>query len=262
MKTCSIITVTYKDPSGLQRTYDSLRVLKENSSIEWVVVDSSPELNKQVLELAMGEGFLVKHITSKPEGIYAAMNIGVQASIFEYLWFLNGGDELNDLRGLEELLSENTEENDLLIGAVELSDLDSSKKKIIPPPRKLFSRLLGINRICHQSILYNKELFKVCDGFYDLRYRIVADYLHLLKNKKNIKNIYVTNKVVANFYKGGASQDIIPALKEFFLVHYRNEAKSSSGERVLHLAFWLFFSIGVVLRRSVKVSLGILGIKI
>lgn len=216
MKTCSIITVTYKDPLGLQRTYDSLIGLKENSSIEWIVVDSSPELNKQVLESAKIDGFSVKHIVSKPEGIYAAMNLGIQASVFDYLWFLNGGDELNDPKSLEELLLASSEDYDLLMGAVEFSNLGSGQKKMIYPSKNLFSRLLGINRVCHQSVFYKKDLFRGSDGLYDVRYRIVADYLHLLKCRSKIKNVYITNKVIANFYKGGASQNIMSALKEFF----------------------------------------------
>lgn len=261
MKICSIVTVTYKDPLGLLRTYESIRALRKDQRLEWVVVDSSPELNREIIDRAKQEQFPLLYITSKPDGIYEAMNLGIQSAQGDFLWFLNGGDELYESEPFLRML-ENCQGYDLAIGSIEFVDEKNNTKKIIRSPKSLFFRLLGINRICHQSVIYAKKLFTGQENLYNTKYRIVADYIHLLKARRSLQNTYIEQAIIAKFHKGGISQKIFPALKEFFLVHWNNEARVPFVERPGHYFFWALLSISIVGKKGLKRFLGLLGINI
>src|SRR5919108_5613652 len=103
----SVVTITYRDPAGLASTSESLLpLLRADNSWTWehVVVDSSPEENRAVLE-GLPPDWPLLHVVTPARGIYPAMNEGIQCASGRYLWFLNGRDRLHDADALERLLA-------------------------------------------------------------------------------------------------------------------------------------------------------------
>ncbi len=213
--TLTIVTITYNDPAGLARTLTSLKPLKNASfSWEWVVVDSSAEKNQAVLSSA-GQKLPLKHLLSPALGVYAAMNRGWQEAKGSCIWFLNGGDTLVSVEavaeGLHMLMAR--PDVDLVYGAAEL--WRDGSFLYTRWPRNLFWGNLGINRICHQALLYRRSLLQNLGGFSE-KLRLASDYdLHLRALHDHPKNTQQLPAVLVRYDMGGLSSDYRPALREF-----------------------------------------------
>lgn len=237
--TLSIITVTYNAPEALAATLDSLRPL-ETAGLAWelVVVDSSPNRNASVLSGWRGREVL-RHVVQDPAGIYAAMNAGIETARGEYLWFLNGGDRLTNPAALKKvILALESEPSRLFAQAAAELRRDGAPLYVQRPTAGLRSHL-GINRICHQAIIYRREFF-LRVGLYSSRFKIAADYeLHLRAIAANHWPLPV-NEVIAIYDMGGQSSNVEAALKEFNLVHTSLQTEGKLSYRTLHsIAFAL-----------------------
>ena len=208
----SIITVVRDDESGLVRTRESVTG-NDLSGVEWIVVDSS--LDRGAVE-ALVDG-LGRYQWVSPEGIYPAMNCGLELADGEYVMFLNAGDDLaspDTLASVRDLLAgqpcawaygriEIIEAS----GASVLSstwDYESEKHHFFargsfPPHQGTFTRLSALRAL----------------GGFDATYRIAADYKLFLQLTQRADPI-VLPIVVARFPAGGASsQHWLHSLGEF-----------------------------------------------
>ncbi|WP_246310811.1 glycosyltransferase [Paenibacillus xylanilyticus] len=90
----SIVTVCKNNKEGLIRTWESV-LLQETNDWEWIVIDgvsvdgTLPFLN----ELSDPK---VNYISEPDEGLYDAMNKGIERSSGQYILFLNSGDQLQN----------------------------------------------------------------------------------------------------------------------------------------------------------------------
>lgn len=122
-------------------------------------------------------------ISEKDKGIYDAMNKGISNSKGDYVIFLGSDDRL--IFNYNELKKYLVDNNTSYYGNVKLK-----------PTQKIYDGKFNlwkfINRnICHQSILYPKEL--LIEYKYEVKYRFLADYfmnIQIWKSKKyNFKYI-------------------------------------------------------------------------
>jgi hypothetical protein len=171
----SVITITYADPSGLASTVDSLRTLPRGDW-EHIIVDSSPELNRDVIDGLPSDWPLV-HVPASPRGIYAAMNCGIAAAHGDVLWFLNGGDRLSDPTSVmraRELLDQDLTVDILACGVWRTrGGKRLAGERGVRAPDTDFTK--GTNP--HQGMLYRKSVFDDV-GVYEESYRIIGDYEH------------------------------------------------------------------------------------
>jgi glycosyltransferase involved in cell wall biosynthesis len=95
----SIITVNYNNLEGLKKTIESV-VSQTWQVFEYIVIDGgSTDGSAAYIE---AQSVNIDYWVSEPDnGIYNAMNKGIKAATGEYLLFLNSGDDLTDLKALE-----------------------------------------------------------------------------------------------------------------------------------------------------------------
>jgi glycosyltransferase involved in cell wall biosynthesis len=91
----SIITVTKDDLEGIIRTIKSTKILREEYGIKQIVVDSSTNEVRNNIEKLLKEEKNIQYVWQKPSGISAAFNFGLSLSTEDWIWFLNGGDEVH-----------------------------------------------------------------------------------------------------------------------------------------------------------------------
>jgi len=208
----SVITATYKDPDGLQATLESLTSAAD-SIAEWIVIDSSPEVSRPILDHAAAS-LSCQHIVVPADGIYPAMNRGIQAALGDVLWFLNSGDLLFDRSVLEDCLTQLGDPTiDAIFSGARLSRDDKYLYSVFPP-RSFWDGVKNGNRICHQAVLYRHKAFKKLFP-YNTSYNLAADFeLHLRAHIAGLKTASIPGDLVA-FDMSGASSNTAAVLREF-----------------------------------------------
>lgn len=211
--TISIITITFRDPSGLDATLNSLKPLfSGNLSWEHIIIDDSPEENEAVL-IKLPLNWPLKRLCGIPSGIYPAMNKGIEAAAGNYLWFLNGGDCLASAEMFKMAVSSIQErQGDLLFSPVKIESAGKLRTKNIKSAFK--ENILGFNRICHQGMIYSAKIFQAL-GKYDVNFRWAADYDHHWKVLLNNSNTIYFPHPFASINLLGASNREAKVIDEF-----------------------------------------------
>ena len=202
----TIITVSKRNPHGLERTLKSIVLLKEVDFRVLVVLASEDSEELEIIRR-----FKVKHIgfpmtlvIQKSKGIYRAMNEGLQSCDGQYVVFMNSGDEFADDLSLKSLLDAamSKEVGFVLGGHAILNSIKKYTKKEKCLNERTFAFYLRSG--CHQAILYNLSALNSIGG-YSSDYELCADYLANLLMIRNYGG-YRINRVVAIVDSGGISE--------------------------------------------------------
>jgi glycosyltransferase involved in cell wall biosynthesis len=214
----SIITISYNNLEGLKKTKASIANIWPNSEVEWIVIDGgSDDGSKEYLATVQPE----KHVSEKDKGIYDAMNKGLQLSDFEYVWFLNAGDEFNQDMPAAELFQVLNKQVDIVYSDTILAD--SSKflgLRSVLSTRKLpntltFSSWQKGMVIGHQAMIVKKSIAEI----YDTKLKHVADYNWAIEVTKKAKNtLFIATPIAIFDVSGHSSQNRKESNKERFKV--------------------------------------------
>lgn len=173
----TIITVVYNGVNLLEKTIKS--VLEQNyPNLEYIIIDGG-STDGTINIIKKYEENVEYWISEKDNGIYDAMNKGIDKSTGEGLIFLNAGDYF-----IGNVLVENI----IIPSYIPVKTTRNNELVDI----NLKSEKLGISN-CHQGIIFENKKIK-----YDLNYRISADYDYFLKHgytKKNVNSINVDGYV-------------------------------------------------------------------
>lgn len=194
----SIITPTYQAAAGLRATIESV-LAQDPTLFEYLIVDGGS--TDDTVEIIDRYSDHLRWISENDQGIYDAMNKGIELSSGRYLYFIGAGDILNP--GVLTSVAANVPDHDrgLVYGSFHLRD---DKTEYYGEVSKWF--LLLIYNICHQSAFYGRELFEYL-GRYDLRYPVRADYAINVEAfcDSTIEKRYI-DLVIADYEGGGISQ--------------------------------------------------------
>lgn len=90
----SVITVAFRNYDGVVKTWRSLAHLarEKNIEFEWIVVDGgSADGTAEFLENLNGE-YNLRYVSERDNGLYDAMNKGIDMAQGKFAIFLNSGD--------------------------------------------------------------------------------------------------------------------------------------------------------------------------
>jgi glycosyltransferase involved in cell wall biosynthesis len=175
----SIVTVNYNDRAGLLRTLHSI-FCQNYTDYESVVIDGGSSDGSKDLLISYDDK-ITYWVSEKDNGIYNAMNKGLNHCSGEWVFFLNSGDVFyneNVLSSVNFSVSDNkigaiycryqyyTRYNELLINEVDHPFTESTKKY----------RSMGFS---HQSVFVKTDLAKKI-GF-DESFKLCADYNMMMK---------------------------------------------------------------------------------
>tara|TARA_B110000027_G_scaffold133461_1_gene161984 strand:- start:1716 stop:2426 length:711 start_codon:yes stop_codon:yes gene_type:complete len=159
----SIITVVYNGALVIEKTIESLKK-QDRNLFEYIVIDGG-STDGTLNILTKYQDIIDQQISEEDEGIYDAMNKGVQLAKGKSLLFLNAGD--------------------YFIGNV-INKLNFTYPSLIPVKyRTKFGRLINFKRrnykfshpYCHQGMIFENHKL-----LYNLRYQIAADYDYYLRH--------------------------------------------------------------------------------
>ncbi|HPF12444.1 MAG TPA: glycosyltransferase family 2 protein [Flavobacteriaceae bacterium] len=167
----SIITINYNDREGLKNTIESV-VNQTYTNIEYVVIDGgSTDGGKAIIEHYKDR---FHYWVSEPDqGIYDAMNKGLDHITGDYVLFLNSGDILYESKTIHNFVLYNRTE-DLVCGDVIIRENGKEPKKKIMPDTLTFDNTLKFI-VTHQAIFHKGYLFK--EKRFDRKYALIADWV-------------------------------------------------------------------------------------
>jgi len=214
----SIITVVYNAESLLELTLKSVRALNKDQ-VEYVVIDGASK--DKTLEILNKNKDLIDVLVSEPDnGIYDAMNKGLDKSQGDYVVFINAGDEI-----IKETVSQIFAEginSDIIYGDANFVKEDRSSlglrskftSRTLPENLTLESFKMG-QRVCHQSFIVKRNIAPK----FSLKYRISSDYDWMLTCIENSKSNLNLVEPLSIFLHGGVSKQLLKkALTERFWI--------------------------------------------
>lgn len=199
----SIITVCLNCEGLIERTIKSV-INQTYPNIQYIVIDG--ESTDNTLSIIKNYRDKIDLILSeKDEGIYDAMNKGLEYATGDLIYFLNSGDYFYDndvLRNVIERFNANSD-SDIIYG--DYIYYDNNNEKRCSGYRAGIPDLL-YRGFCHQTIFAKRSTFLKC-GKFNTNYTIFADFDWLLRAliKFEQKMSYIGIPIVY-YLKGGASE--------------------------------------------------------
>ncbi|MBM3712482.1 MAG: glycosyltransferase [Actinobacteria bacterium] len=238
----NIITVTKNDLEGLKKTVISTKKIREEHNICQIIVDSSTDENKKEVMNYLQNEKNTKYYWQQPSGIAAAFNLGLKNVEADWVWLLNGGDEVHDSLDAGfflNLLSCNS--SDAIIFQIEYAQ--SSQVTRHPQMWALWPPLLSW--VPHPATITRKYLYDRY-GLFDETLRIAMDYEYWIRCFSNDVTVDLISIPIAKFDQVGS----------FFGMH--NLLKSEI-RKVIKKYAWLilkkWFNNGLILLKALKSSL-------
>lgn len=207
----SIITSFYNDIDNFERTYNSIKLLKEKYSVEYILIDggSSPKVSS-ILRLYMD--IVDVFVSEQDRGFYDGINKGMLVATGDYIGICNSGDEI-DLYGFSvyHSLMSTSKSIDVITGKVLVVDNKSKTKKIF---RSRLNNLFFGLPYPHMSLFIKANVIELI-GLYDLSFSLSADYDYAKRLNMCELICLNTNVVIGSFYIGGRSGGIKTYIENF-----------------------------------------------
>lgn len=199
--TITVITVVYNGESLIERT---MRSVQEQSwpHIEHLLIDGK-STDRTLKVVDQFPNLALRIISEKDNGIYDAMNKGIQLASGDYLIFLNAGDEFYSSDTIKSVFS-NHAHADFYYGNTAIVNERGEivgDRRLTPPETMNWRSLQYGMCVSHQSIFVRRE---ICLS-YDLNYRISADVDWTIRMLKLSRSIINTHGYIARFLIGGVS---------------------------------------------------------
>ena len=206
----SIITVAYNSGKTISNTIDSV-LSQEYDNIEYIIIDGgSTDKTNEIIE---SYGDKISYcISEKDDGIYGAMNKGIQISTGKYIGIINSDDFYPDSNIIQKVVNEIQEKKSDCLYA-DLVYVDSENVKKI----KRYWKSGEFNRtnfrkgwmIPHPTFFVSKEIYNTF-GLYNLSLKSASDYEMILRLLyKNKVSVSYLPEVIVHMRDGGYSNQNI-----------------------------------------------------
>lgn len=198
----SIITIVYNNVRDIERTILTI-LAQDYKNIEYIVIDGkSNDGTLQVIEKYADRISIL--VSEKDEGIYDAMNKGLNLATGDYVLFINSGDEIYSPQTVSRVFA--TADNaDIYYGETEMIDdagNNLGQRRHKAPARFTWRGFKYGMSISHQAIYIRRSLA----GPYDRRYQLSSDIDWIIRAAKKAKKIVNVNAYVARYLVGGISK--------------------------------------------------------
>ncbi|MBR1770281.1 MAG: glycosyltransferase [Bacteroidales bacterium] len=200
----SIITVCYNAKDLMEATINSVRK-QTYDNYEYIVIDGdSTDGTKELI--MQNRDAIDKFVSQKDDGIYDAMNKGLDLAEGDYVWFINAGDRIPHSNTLEKIMTSSYLRQDIYYGKTKIINKDGEvigDRRLKEPDVLNKNSFLWGMLVCHQAAIVKKSLVK----HYDTKYRISADYDWLLSaiEKADPTLLRHSKRTYCHFLEGGIS---------------------------------------------------------
>jgi glycosyltransferase involved in cell wall biosynthesis len=168
----TIITVVFNDENNIEKTILSV-ISQAYENLEYIIVDGGS--TDRTLDIISKYDKLISSFISEPDdGIYHAMNKGIDLATGEWILFLNSSDMLFDSQVLKKINFIQPQTVQIIYGDVETrySDFSSFYKA------GNLDKLPYSMQFSHQSTFFKTSLHK--NNKYSIEYKLASDFHFIL----------------------------------------------------------------------------------
>lgn len=197
----SIIIPSFQQGLLLKEALESIEQ-QTFKDFEVLVIDAGSKDNTVDI-VAQFKNMPIKFLSEPDEGIYDAMNKGIDQSLGKFLYFMGCDDQLASHTILEDIFTRsNINDKHVIYG-----DVIFINNGVRYDGEFTYFKLISQN-ICHQAIFVQKTVFAII-GKFNIRYRILADWEFNMRwfSKSWIKRQYIP-VIVAYYSNSGLSSNI------------------------------------------------------
>lgn len=202
--TISIITVCYNAERVISRTLRSVSA-QDYPYIEHLIIDGASKDGTLDCVRQFSPHALIH---SEPDqGIYDAMNKGLNLATGQYVWFLNAGDALPSVDMVSTIaaaIRSSVYAPDVVYGDCWLIDDEDrilGPRRLRPPRELSWRSFIAGMTVCHQSFVARRAL---CPE-YDLRYRLSSDVDWCIRVMKQAEHFHYIDAPISLYLREGAS---------------------------------------------------------
>lgn len=227
----SIVTICYNAVQDIEKTV--LSVLSQTyKNYEYIIIDGAStdgtiELIRECINKYNKNNIHMTIVSEKDNGIYNAMNKGVNLASGKYINFMNSGDAFCN-KDILKNLSSNMLTEDVIYGNTVLVDQKNNMAKHRTPDD--IDSLVYKMPFFHQSVFVKSELMK--KYMFDEKYKLCSDHNFFIKVMMNNNSFRYINVDVSNYKLDGVSSDWYKVTKERMLVLYDNNLISKNKYRI------------------------------
>lgn len=195
----SIITVVRNAKKTIEQTINS--VLNQTyKNIEYIIIDGlSTDGTQEIIK--QYENQLAYYVSEADQGLYDAMNKGIQHARGDIIGIINSDDwyECDAIKKIVNVFEKY--DTELVHGNVNMIRAENEKWVSKPAPvEQLWQRMV----IMHPTVFIKKKIYDQF-GVFDTHYKIAADYELMLRLYSKKVKFYYIDEIIANFRWGGIS---------------------------------------------------------
>jgi glycosyltransferase involved in cell wall biosynthesis len=260
----TIITITYNAELLLKATADS--VLKQTyPNVEHLIIDGASmddtlSVAKDYMQCSYAamNGHEIKIVSEPDNGIYYAMNKGLEMASGDYLCFLNAGDRFPNADVLEKIVK-NTGIGDsqapakvlpaVLYGETDIIDENGKflrHRRLSAPERLSWQSFKDGMLVCHQAFYVRTDISRLIR--YNTKYRFSADVDWCIRVMKEAERLGLpianAHAVLANYVQEGQTTE-----------HHRESLKERYHVMTVHYGHWstlamhVWFAVRSIIKR-------------
>lgn len=193
----SIITVCYNASSTIETTINSV-LSQTYKNFEYLIIDgASADGTTDIIKKYTGSEN-VRYVSETDNGIFDAMNKGIELASGEWIYFLGSDDIFYDNNVVEKIFKHEINSVQIIYGNVKFLHSD------IEYDGPFDQEKISTKNICHQALFTRKTLFQEI-GIFDCKYKMSADYSFNLKWMGQKKTALYVDEIVAIYNEKGMS---------------------------------------------------------
>lgn len=247
-KKITVVTVTFNAGSLLEKTIKSV-VSQSYDNYEYIIIDGGSTDN--TLEIINKHNDSISYFESEPDdGIYHAMNKGIDRATGVWTIFMNAGDEFADNSVLDKVSEQLDEEYDFVYGDRYRVNSKGCKKLEYAD---VIDKTLQREVVFHQALFNKTEYLK--STYYNICYKLAADYDFIVSSFIKGKKFKKIPYAICNFLEGGRSREqYLLAQLEASIIIIENSGDQKALKNNMYFENLIKVNIGYTLNKYAQIE--------
>ncbi|MBS7348034.1 MAG: glycosyltransferase [Muribaculaceae bacterium] len=229
----SIITITYNAKDVIVPTMKSIHS-QSFGDFEHIIVDGASTDETLLQARSIGNARI---LSERDNGLYDAMNKGINMARGKYLLFLNAGDSFHNDESLAAYAEYAMRDYDIIYGDTVIVDARRhivGKRHLTAPTMLTVDSFAKGMLICHQAFMVKREIAPL----YDTSYRFSADYDWTIRCIKasDPRRCVNLNRITIDYLSDGLTdKNKVKSLRERYAIMAKHYGKART--LVNHVGF-------------------------